>query len=182
MDIIEFQEIGFTKIKFVNLIDESEEIKWKVLEWHNQDFLLDKIGGDKYSIELHKQFLANLPNSKTKHYVVYYDGRAIGKYEFKLSATEIFDLANYLFYEADIMSGLGLLMRQAFFKYAFEVLKVKKISYQVFKSNIGSVSFSKKTGAVICSEDEKSYFYQMTDSRYLIYKEKIDALIRYMYQ
>lgn len=178
---IKFNEPGFNKITFVDLLDETEDIKWKILEWHNQDFLRGKIDKEKYTAESHKIFLQKLPNSKRKHYIVYYEKRPIGKYDFIIDGQNVSDLGNYLFFEEDLMTGIGLLMRQAFLKYVFEDLRLNKITYKVYKSNKSTISLSKKTGGIIIADDEEWIFFEITTERWLAKKEKIDMLVKYMF-
>ena len=40
-NIIHINEPGYSRIKFINLLVETEEMKWKILEFHNQKFILD---------------------------------------------------------------------------------------------------------------------------------------------
>ena len=180
-DIIIFNDSGYDRMHFINLICETEEIKWKILEFHNQEFLLDKIGGGVFTREGHMKFLNELPRLERKHYIVYFDDRAVGKYGFKFENNCISDLSNYLFFETDLMSGIGLLMRVAFFKYVFEVLNVDKITYKVLKTNKSTISLSKKTGAIVVGEENDMYCYEVTNESYFRLREKLDSLVKFMF-
>ena len=178
---ITFQEPGFNRVYFIDLLDETEDIKWKILEWHNQDFLRGKLDKEKYSIESHKNFLENLLYSKRKHYIAYFDGRPVGKYDFIADGQMILDSGSYLFFEKDLMSGIGLLTRHAFLKYVFENLKLNKIAYKVYKTNRSVISLSKKMGGVIVAEDNDCIFFEITIDSWLEKKEKIDKLVKFMF-
>lgn len=161
MSDITFKDEPFNRLRFADLRNESEEMKWKILEYHNQPWVLAHIYGPAFTEEQHVKFLQALPTMKRKHYIVYFDGYPIGKYSFDVSSDAVENPGNYLFYEQDTMTGLGALMQYAFMKYVFEDLGVKYLRYSVRKDNSNNNAKSENNrGVRIIGEDDEQYFYE----------------------
>lgn len=161
MSDITFQEEPFNRLRFADLRNETEEMKWKILEYHNQPWVLAHIYGPAFTEEQHVKFLQALPTMKRKHYIVYFDDYPIGKYSFDLGSNAVENTGNYLFFEEDAMTGLGALMQYAFMKYAFEELGAKYLRYSVRKDNSNNnVKPDNKCGVRIIGEDDEQYFYE----------------------
>jgi len=171
--IITFDDFPYNMMKFVDLINESEEMKWKILDYHNQEFVLNSIvDSTVYTVEGHKKFLASLPTLKRKHYIVYFDNKPIGKYSFDIDdcGDKVTNAGNYLFYESDLMSGMGFLMVCFFYRYVFEVVGAKEIHSSARNTNNNSISIGKRLGMKVVKKDkDKTYAVGFLDS----YLEKI---------
>ena len=161
MSDITFKDEPFSRLRFADLRNESEEMKWKILEYHNQPWVLAHIYGSAFTEEQHVKFLQALPTMKRKHYIVYFDGYPIGKYSFDVSSDAVENPGNYLFYEQDTMTGLGALMQYAFMKYVFEDLGVKYLRYSARKDNSNNnAKQDNNCGVRIIGEDDEQYFYE----------------------
>lgn len=169
------------RIKFINLLNESEDIKWKILELHNKSELLGKIDGVMYTIDGHRKFLDNLHNSKEQHYVVYFDNRPVAKYNFTIESNIVTDIGNYMFAIEDRLSGLGLLIDYFLSFYLFECLDIEKVCFRVLKTNRKQVSYSKKTGGKIIFEDERMFYFEKQKSTFQNTKTKMEEILNLMF-
>ena len=168
MDDIVFQEKPFDKIKFVDLINESDEMKWKILVYQNQKFVLDSIVDSTiFTREGHEKFLNSLDNLNRKHFIAYFEGRAIGKMSYTPDGNSVSSVGYYLFNLEDTMSGLGLLMVSSIFMYLFEVKKFDIVYGSAKKTNKNSNSIAKKYGCRVYKKDDKCNYYVCERNDYL---------------
>lgn len=176
-----FAEKPYNRLQMVDLLHESEKMKWKILDYHNQDFVLKTIADDtRFNKDGHAVFLKKLPNMSRKHYIVYYEGRALGKLSWSPieDGERLEELGYYLFNEEDLMGGLGLLMVSFFYHYAFDVLKVHSIHHEAKRSNKNSVRLSKHFGNRVVREDDTLVYFECTAEAYQARKDDVDALLR----
>lgn len=178
---ITFLEKPYNRLQMVDLLDESDEMKWKIFDYHNQKFVLQNIVDDRpFTKEGHAEFLQKLPALARKHYIVYFDGQPLGKFGWELVEAEkrLNAPGYYLFHEKDMMGGLGLLMVSFFYHYAFDVLKVRSIHHEAKRSNKNSVRLSKHFGNRVVKEDDTLIYFECTAEAYQARKDDVDALLR----
>lgn len=177
---IKFSKKPYDRVFLVDLIDETDDMKWKVLDYHNQDFVLKSIvNGQPFTRDGHKKFLEILPSLKRKQYIVYFDHRAIGKLSWTPSddGKVISDSGYFLFNEDDLMSGMGLIMAAVSFHYIFDVLNVEIIHTSALIGNKNSRNLGKRFGFKVVGKDEQCVFMDCTKEDYHRVYKSIDELL-----
>ena len=178
---ITFLEKPYNRLQMVDLLDESDEMKWKIFDYHNQKFVLQNIVDDRpFTKEGHAEFLQKLPALARKHYIVYFDGQPLGKFGWELVEAEkrLNAPGYYLFHEKDMMGGLGLLMVSFLYHYAFDVLTVRSIHHEAKCSNKNSVLLSKHFGNRVVKENDTLIYFECTADLYPARKVVVDAFLR----
>ncbi|SFH98239.1 Acetyltransferase (GNAT) domain-containing protein [Selenomonas ruminantium] len=169
----------YDKMKMVDLSAESEDMQWAILDYHNQSFVLNNIVDNMvFTREGHANFLAKYPTMQRKQYIVYYDGKAIGKVSFTpLENGEYESMGYYLFHEEDLHKHFGMLMVTFCYHYLFDQKKAKKLKYSALKGNKASQRISLRLGCKIVREDgEKVYLECQRDD----YEEHIADVDKYL--
>ena len=177
---ITFMEFPYNRMCMVDLIDETEEMKWKILKYHNQPFVLNKIvDGKPFTAEGHAEFLKVLPTLKRKQYILYLDGREIGKLSWTPddNGKVLRDAGYFLFHEADLMSGNGNLMAGFLHHYIFDVLKIEKMESYANLSNTNSIGVFKKFGNRVVKQDDKFMYFEGTADDFHEVSGDIDVLL-----
>lgn len=177
---ITFMEYPYSRMCMVDLLDETEEIKWKILDYHNQDFVLKNIvNGRPFNAEGHAEFLKALPTLKRKQYILYLDGRDIGKLSWTPddSGKILTDAGYFLFHEEDLMSGIGALMAGFLHHYVFDVLKIEKMESHANLFNTNSIGITKRFGSRVVRQDERFMYFEITAADYYKQSAEIDSLL-----
>lgn len=177
---ITFSKKPYDRVYLVDLIDETDDMKWKILEYHNQDFVLKNVvNGKPFTREGHKKFLEMLPSLKRKQYIVYFDNRAVGKLSWTPNddGKIINDSGQFLFHEDDLMSGVGVLITATLFYYIFDVLNADIIHTSALINNKKSISLGKRFGCKIVGRDEQYVFCDCTKEDYHKVSKPIDELL-----
>ena len=182
MDEITFPEQPYARMFMRNLLDETEEMKWKLLDYHNQDFVLAcSVDTRPYTEEGHRKFLESLPGLKRRHYIVYFDGRAIGKHSYDIEEGRITDSSTFFFHREDIMSGLGVLWEAFILRFSFEYLKVESYAFSVRKDNKPMMSAMKRLAQRV-REDEILCYFEITREAFPSCMKKLEPLLPYCLQ
>lgn len=185
MRAIIFRDEPYNRLSFIDLRDETEEMKWKILEYHNQPWVLSHIAGSAFTREQHIMFLENLSKIQRFHYIVYFDEHAIGKYSFDLKEDAVENTGDYLFFEKDTMTGLGPLMHYAFLKHAYDDLGVKYIRFSVCRSNEmgvrNNVKRNKKLGIRLIGEDKDYYYFEHDLNSRLANRREMDEKLKVIF-
>ncbi len=180
--IIKFDDPLYSRMYWVDMRDVPKDLQWKVLEYHNQKFVLDKIVGGAFTEEQHRNFLEHLDEIiEKKHryqYIVYFDDRPVEKYSFTIDGDIVKDTGNFLFFEKDLRSGIGFLGTCFFYRYVFEVLNAKKMSYSAYLSNRKQVSFLKKLGSKIVDITEDKVFFEYDKETHFSRKASFEELLQ----
>ena len=165
-----------------DLLQESAAMQQKILEYHNQAFVLNSIGDSQpFTPEGHRRFLESLPHLERKHYIVYFDHEPIGKFSFNppgKNADFADELGDYLFFEDDLRSGLGVLLRMFSERYLFECLGIREVRFSVRKDNKASNATSRKMGARQVSEAGGLNFYTVSKDDYIKARGKYDPILQ----
>jgi len=122
---------------FTNL---NEKEKLEVLEWRNHSDTARFMHTKNIPLATHLKFIEQLQSDASQqHFLV----DAIGVINFKsITATS----AEFGLYKNPYKSGVGSqLMQEALF-YAFNVLKLKKITLEVYNANAKAITLYKKFG------------------------------------
>ena len=174
-NVITYNKHPYDKMKMVDLENESEEMKWAILDYHNQDFVLNGIvNNTPFTPEGHADFLAKYPYMRRRQYIVYYNNRAIGKISVTpISDDEYDDLGCYLFHKEDLHKRLGMLVMSFAYHYLFDVRKAKKIKYDIRKINKNSQRISISLGCKIISENNDRFNMECS---YDDYKKRISNI------
>lgn len=174
MEKIVFAEYPFTRIEFIDLLDESKDMQWKILDYHNQDFVLNSIVDSVvFTPEGHEKFLKILPTLDRKHLIAYVDGRPVGKVSYSptdLNKSE--HIGYYLFHQDDMGKGYGLLMVTALFVHLFS-RGFDELYTSVKISNSSSNGLLQKLGAKIYKTDAKCNYYVCCKEDFYAQLEKI---------
>ena len=159
---ITYNKPPFDRMKMVDLVDETEEMQWAILDYHNQDFVLNNIVDNTvFTCDDHKAFLEKYPSMKRRQYIVYYNCRAIGKVSFTPLEDGIYDdLGYYLFHKKDLHKKYGLLMVSFVYHYIFDILNARKIKCTILPKNISSQRLSLSLGCKIVKEDNKLVYLE----------------------
>ncbi|WP_196606661.1 GNAT family N-acetyltransferase [Pectinatus frisingensis] len=177
-NLITFDKNPYNHIKIIDLIDESDYMKWKILDYHNQKFILDNIVVQTpFTREGHSNFLKLLPTLKRKQYITYFDNRAIGKVSFT-PVDYGWDVFGYhLFHENDLGKGYGFLMVAAFFLYGFVNLHICKLTTTVRLFNYASMRILQCLGCRIEKQDNQLFYLICTEKDYMSEKEKVSSIL-----
>lgn len=178
IDIISFSKTSLcSNIYFRNLYFESREIQDAVRIWHNQKFVLNRIGENRIiGQNEHDNFIKNLDKIDRRHYVIYFKDNPVGKLSFLLKNNYISDAGIYLNDEKLILSGVGLLSMYAFLEHIFFDLNANRECFSVLHSNKKIISFHKRCGAKIINCDENFLYFQLSKEVWTERREKIGSL------
>ncbi|HCB92598.1 MAG TPA: hypothetical protein DEP57_02110 [Selenomonas sp.] len=174
---VTFSDYPYSRMMMRNLCDESDEMKWKILDYHNQDFVLAcSIDTRPYTVEGHRKFLQALPNLKRKHYIAYFDGRAVGKFSYEMDGNHVIDSGTFLFHKEDLMTGLGLFFEMFSTRFLFECIKAESYAFNVRKDNTPMLRAMKRI-ARMTHTDEVSCFFEIRKDEFENIKNKMDTLL-----
>ena len=103
-----------------------------------------------------------MPTLKRKQYILYLDGREIGKLSWTPddNGKVLRDAGYFLFHEEDLMSGIGILMAGFLHHYIFDVLKIEKMESYANLSNTNSIGVFKKFGNRVVKQDDKFMYFE----------------------
>lgn len=179
--IIKFDDPLYSRMYWVDMRDVPKELQWKVLEYHNQKFVLDKIVGEAFTEEEHRNFLEHLDEIiETKHrpqYIVYFDGRPVGKYSFTVEENVIPNTGLFLFHEEDQGKGIGLFMKMFFFKYVFEKCKIVSVKDQIYDDNVSQIRLKQLFGEKKLYVEGNKITYENTSSIYGERKASLERIL-----
>lgn len=139
------------KVEFKNVLYLSEEYKYKIREWRNQDFVRNNmINRNIISLDEHVKFLQNLElNSFKEMYLAFYDNVPFAILQLDFSEdNQIMELGYYLIDSENLGCGLGVILNYASLKYAFERRNVKKIVGRVLSFNRSALRLNTKMGFI----------------------------------
>ncbi len=177
--IITYNKPPFDRMKMVDLADETEEMQWAILDYHNQDFVLNSIVDNTvFTREGHAKFLKNYPQMTRRQYIVYYKDKAIGKLSFTPQNDGIIlEPGYFLFHKTDLRNGLGMLLIVFAYHYWFDELKAIKIKHCALKSNKNSVKISKQLGNTVINTDDDKVYFECTRENFFKNSADIDDLL-----
>ena len=174
----------YSRMKMVDLIDETDTMKWAILDYHNQKFVLDNIVDSKiFTREGHAEFLNKYPTLKRKQYIVYIDNRDLGKISFLPDKNNVYSgIGYYLFHENDMHKHLGLLMVSFAYHFLFDELNAEKVVYSALKNNESSIGLSKRLGCRIVQDDEKIVYLECTRGDFYKCASNIDEYLKNVFK
>ena len=120
-----------------------------------------------------------MPTLKRKQYILYLDGREIGKLSWTPddNGKVLRDAGYFLFHEEDLMSGIGILMAGFLHHYIFDVLKIEKMEAYANLFNTNSIGVYKKFGNRVVKQDDKFMYFEGTADDFHEVSGDIDVLL-----
>ncbi|MCH5322057.1 MAG: UDP-4-amino-4,6-dideoxy-N-acetyl-beta-L-altrosamine N-acetyltransferase [Helicobacter sp.] len=132
-----------------------------ILAWRNNPNIASFMKNQNVSLEEHAAFFDALKNQKTKKYFLVFDE------DEPLGVIHFIDICKqsceFGLYANPYLKGKGQILMNTLKNYAFETLKVRKITACVFKNNQKALSLYLKNGFEINKEDEQMLYLQLNN-------------------
>lgn len=132
-----------------------------ILAWRNNPNIASFMKNQNVSLEEHAAFFDALKNQKNKKYFLVFDE------DEPLGVIHFIDICKqsceFGLYANPYLKGKGQILMNTLKNYAFETLKVRKITACVFKNNQKALSLYLKNGFEINKEDEQMLYLQLNN-------------------
>ena len=132
-----------------------------ILAWRNNPNIASFMKNKNVSLEEHVTFFDALKNQKTKKYFLVFDE------DEPLGVIHFIDICKqsceFGLYANPYLKGKGQILMNTLKNYAFETLKVRKITACVFKNNQRALNLYLKNGFEINKEDEQMLYLQLNN-------------------
>ncbi|HEH4644499.1 TPA: UDP-4-amino-4,6-dideoxy-N-acetyl-beta-L-altrosamine N-acetyltransferase [Campylobacter coli] len=131
-----------------------------VWQWRNDEKISQFMKTKYIDFQEHLNFIITLKKDQTKKYfLVFKDNEAIGVIDF-INITQ--DSCEFGLYAKPNLKGVGQILMQEIKKYAFEILKIKKLKACVFKQNKRALDLYLKSGFFVTSKNDDFFFLSLT--------------------
>lgn len=131
-----------------------------VWQWRNDEKISQFMKTKYIDFQEHLNFIITLKKDQTKKYfLVFKDDEAIGVIDF-INITQ--DSCEFGLYAKPNLKGVGQILMQEIKKYAFEILKIKKLKACVFKQNKRALDLYLKNSFFVASENDDFFFLSST--------------------
>lgn len=168
------------RIRFVNLLDADEEMKWQVRAWRNSDFVRRNMLSTHIITESeHENFLSKLQkDDSVKYYIAFYDDEPIGVLNMHIDFDgKKSEFGYYLSNIKYVDSGFGAILEYVLLNHAFFDLKLDIVFCRTLSSNKKVVSLHKRFGFDIKNHDGQICCQSITADRWKSKKEYIESIL-----
>lgn len=131
-------------IELINFIDISSEEKKMVLSWRNHQDIRKWMSNKKeITLEEHLNYVNSLSNKKDR---IYFLVKELNEYLGVIDFTNIVEneFAEFGIYAKPASVGVGSKLMTAIINYAFNILKLKKLTANVYVNNEKAIKLYKK--------------------------------------
>jgi len=131
-------------IELINFIDISSEEKKMVLSWRNHQDIRKWMSNKKeITLEEHLNYVNSLSNKKDR---IYFLVKELNEYLGVIDFTNIVEnkYAEFGIYAKPASVGVGSKLMTAIINYAFNILKLKKLTANVYVNNEKAIKLYKK--------------------------------------
>ncbi len=147
-----------TYLKDFTHLDKKEILL--VWQWRNDEKISQFMKTKYIDFQEHLNFIIALKKDQTKKYfLVFKDDEAIGVIDF-INITQ--DSCEFGLYAKPNLKGVGQILMQEIKKYAFEILKIKKLKACAFKQNKKALDLYLKSGFFVTSKNDDFFFLSST--------------------
>lgn len=103
-------------------------------------------------------------------------GKSIGTVKMQITSNEEFTWGSWIINKGPISGALESAL--LIYEFAFFEKKLIKAVFDVRKDNLSTISFHKKMGAIIISEDEANFYFSLKKDHYEKFRKKYWAFIK----
>jgi len=173
-------QVMSNKIRFVNLLDADEEMKWQVRAWRNNDFVRrNMLSSHIISESEHEKFLSKLQkDDAVRYYIAFYDDEPIGVLNMHIDFYgRKSEFGYYLSNIKYVDSGFGAVLEYVLLNHAFYELKLETVFCRTLLKNKKVVALHKRFGFDEMSQDGEICFQSISVSKWIDKRKHIENII-----
>jgi len=149
-----------------------------ICELRNNNKLNVYLNNKPISLKDQLEFQDTFLNNSSNYYFIIKNlsGKSLGTVKMQINSDNEFTWGSWIINKGPVSAALESAMM--IYEFAFFEKNLLKAVFDVRKDNISTISFHKKTGAIINSEDEANFYFSLKKDDYEKFRKKYWAFIR----